>query len=242
MAKTNSGLINYVKAQHGKPYWYGTFGQTASAALYKAKKKQYPAYYTAKDFPKQYGKRVHDCAGLIKGYLWSATPTSSPVYNSKQDVGSNTMYNQAKEKGKISTFKKIPGQLVFKANAVGSKKHVGVYIGNNKVEEAKGHAYGVITSSITSGWTHWAQHKDIKNDYSPTPAPTPTPTPTPTPKGTQYVVTAVHGLRVRKGPGLNYAVVKVLKQGTRVTVYEKKNGWGRIGTNQWCCMTYLKKV
>lgn len=238
MAKTNSGLVNYVKAQHGKPYWYGTFGQTASVALYKEKKKQYPAYYTAKDFPKQYGKRVHDCAGLIKGYLWSATPTSAPVYNSKQDVGSNTMYNQAKEKGKISTFKKIPGQLVFKANALGVKKHVGVYIGNNKVEEAKGHAYGVITSSITSGWTHWAQHKDIKNDYSPTPAPTPTPTP----KGTQYVVTAVHGLRVRKGPGLNYAVVKVLKQGTRVTVYEKKNSWGRIGTNQWCCMTYLKKV
>ena len=160
------------------------------------------------------------------------------MYNAKQDVGANTMYNQAKEKGKISTFKKIPGQLVFKANALGVKTHVGVYIGNNKVEEAKGHAYGVITSSITSGWTHWAQHKDIKNDYSPTPAPTPTPTP----KGTQYVVTAVHGLRVRKGPGLNYAVVKVLKQGTRVTVYETKNGWGRIGTAQWCCMTYLKKV
>lgn len=240
MAKTNTGLVNYVKAQHGKPYWYGTFGQTASAALYKAKKKQYPAYYTAKDFPKQYGKRVHDCAGLPKGYLWSVTPTSAPVYNAKQDVGANTMYNQAKEKGKISTFKKIPGQLVFKANALGVKKHVGVYIGNNKVEEAKGHAYGVVTSSLTSGWTHWAQHKDIKNDYSPTPAPTPAPTPKP--KGTQYVVTAVHGLRVRKGPGLKYAVVKVLKQGTRVTVYEKKNGWGRIGTNQWCCMAYLKKV
>lgn len=242
MTKTNSGLVNYVKAQHGKPYWYGTFGQTASASLYKQKKKQYPAYYTAKDFPKQYGKRVHDCAGLPKGYLWSATPTSAPVYNAKQDVGANTMYNQAKEKGKISTFKKIPGQLVFKANAFGVKTHVGVYIGNNKVEEAKGHAYGVITSSITSGWTHWAQHKDIKKDNAPAPAPTPTPTPTPKPKGTQYVVTAVHGLRVRKGPGLKYAVVKVLKQGTRVTVYETKNGWVRIGTNQWCCMTYLKKV
>lgn len=238
MAKTNSGLVNYAKAQHSKPYWYGTFGQTASAALYTAKKKQYPAYYTAKDFSKQYGKRVHDCAGLIKGYLWSSTPTSSPVYNAKQDVGSNTMYNQAKEKGKISTFKKIPGQLVFKANAAGVKTHVGVYIGNNKVEEAKGHAYGVITSSITSGWTHWAQHKDIKNDYNPTPAPTPTPTPT----GTKYKVTAKSGLRVRKGPGLTYGVVKVLKYGTVVTVYEQKNGWGRIGTNQWCSMTYLKKV
>ena len=240
MAKTNSGLVNYVKAQHGKPYWFGTFGQTASAALYNQKKKQYPAYYTAKDFPKQYGKRVHDCAGLPKGYLWSATPTSTPVYNAKQDVGSNTMYNQAKEKGKISTFKKIPGQLVFKANALGVKSHVGVYIGNNKVEEAKGHAYGVVTSSITSGWTHWAQHKDIQKDNAPAPAPAPAPTPKPT--ATKYKVTAKSGLRVRKGPGLTYGVVKVLKYGTVVTVYEQKNGWGRIGTNQWCSMTYLKKV
>ena len=78
MAKTNGGLVEYCKAQIGRPYWYGTFGNTASASLYEAKKKQYPKYYTAKDYASQYGQRVHDCAGLIKGYLWSATPDSPP--------------------------------------------------------------------------------------------------------------------------------------------------------------------
>lgn len=73
------------------------------------------------------------------------------------------------------------------------------------------------------------------------PAPTPTPTPTPVtyPK---YKVTAVHGLNVRRGPGIGYGVVKTLPKGTTVTVYEQKNGWGRIGISQWCCMTYLKKI
>lgn len=77
-----------------------------------------------------------------------------------------------------------------------------------------------------------------------TPAPAPAPTPTPTPKPTypKYKVTAVHGLNVRRGPGMGYGVVKTLSKGTVVTVYEQKNGWGRIGTAQWCCMTYLQRV
>lgn len=30
MPKTNAGLVAYAKAQLGRPYWWGTFGQTAS--------------------------------------------------------------------------------------------------------------------------------------------------------------------------------------------------------------------
>lgn len=56
MSKTNSGLIAYAKAQLGKPYWWGTFGQIASGSLYASKKKQYPSYYTAGDFASQYGR------------------------------------------------------------------------------------------------------------------------------------------------------------------------------------------
>ena len=31
--KNNAGLVLYAKAQVGLPYWYGTFGQTASPTL-----------------------------------------------------------------------------------------------------------------------------------------------------------------------------------------------------------------
>ena len=85
MSKTNTGLLEYAKAQVGKPYWYGCYGQTASQSLYNSKKASYPKYYTASDFTSQYGKRVHDCSGLIKGYLWSDTSTSTPTYKASQD-------------------------------------------------------------------------------------------------------------------------------------------------------------
>ena len=77
--KTAKGLVSYANAQLGLPYWYGTFGQKATAELYAAKKKQYPELYKSwNDFPTQYGQRVHDCVGLIKGYLWSETATATP--------------------------------------------------------------------------------------------------------------------------------------------------------------------
>ena len=59
--KTGEGLAQYALAQLGRPYWWGTFGQTASAALIAQKRAQYPEHYTADDFESQFGKRVHDC-------------------------------------------------------------------------------------------------------------------------------------------------------------------------------------
>lgn len=36
--------------------------------------------------------------------------------------------------------------------------HVGVYIGNGEVIEARGHAYGVVTTKLSSrGWTQWGK-------------------------------------------------------------------------------------
>jgi hypothetical protein len=160
MKKTNIGLLEYAKAQVGLAYWYGTYGKIASESLYKAKKKQYPAYYTSKDFPSQYGKRVHDCVGLIKGYLWSDSPTGVPKYNSAQDKSAKGMYNAAVTKGGNSTFPGKPGILVFKTKTTGSSgiHHVGIYDGEGYVYEAKGHAYGVVkTKYKAEDWKYWAQ-------------------------------------------------------------------------------------
>lgn len=152
MSKTNTGLVEYAKAQLGLPYWYGCFGQTSTEALYNSKKKQYPSFYTASDYKLQYGKKVHDCIGLIKGYLWSDTPTSTPKYNSAQDVNADGMLTRCKEKGNISTIPELPGVLVF------SPQHVGVYIGNGYVIEARGHKYGVVKTKLSErGWKNWGK-------------------------------------------------------------------------------------
>lgn len=61
-----------------------------------------------------------------------------------------------------------------------------------------------------------------------------------TPTYKTYTVSAIHGLNVRKGPGTNYGKVDCLSNGIKVKVYETKNGWGKIGTDRWVSMTYLK--
>ena len=228
--KSVDWLVEYCKAQVGKPYWYGCFGQKSTEALYKSKKSQYPKYYTAKDYDKQYGVKVHDCAGLIKGALWSKTVDDpNPIYNSNQDFGANGFYNNAKVKGAIKTFPKKAGLIVFKGNAT-KKSHIGVYIGNDTVVEAKGHAYGVIYSKFTGGkWTYWAECSLIDYKLS-----------TPTPIYKTYTVKVNSYLNVRTGPGKKYKSVAKLYNGNTVVVYEKSGNWGRIGVDKWVCMTYLK--
>jgi cell wall-associated NlpC family hydrolase len=155
MSKTNTGLVNYAKAQLGKPYWYGTFGNTATKSLLASKTKQYPGHYSdarMKKYNSQIGERVHDCVSLIKGFLWSETATATPKYNSSQDVSANGMLGKCKEQGKISTIPEIPGVLVFMSG------HVGVYIGNGYVIEARGFEYGVVKTRLKDRkWTHWGK-------------------------------------------------------------------------------------
>lgn len=171
--KTAEGLIEYTTAMLGLPYWMGTFGQTATQALLNYERGRFPKYYTAKDFESQFGKRVHDCCGLIKGYMWSATPTSAPVYVGSQDCDAQMFYDNSKVKGEInlSTFAATakPGVLVY----TGKLEHVGVWTGT-KVHEARGHAYGVVESPLTSRFKYWSECPFIEYPATPEPIPVPT--------------------------------------------------------------------
>lgn len=167
MTKTNTGLVEYALAQLGKPYWWGTFGQTASAALLAQKRTQYPGYYTADDFESQFGQKVHDCVGLIKGYRWCDTPDSEPAYKSVQDVAVSGLYMSCPESGSIGTMPDIPGVCVFMRDM----SHVGVYIGGGYVVEATGHARGVVKTKLAGrGWGLWGKPRWISYEAAATPA------------------------------------------------------------------------
>lgn len=244
--KTAEWLVEYCKAQVGRFYWYGCFGTKSSEKLLAEKKAQYPSYYKAKDYQQQMGVKVHDCAGLIKGALWSKTTDDpAPKYNSKEDFGATGFYDKAKVKGSSKTFPGTIGVLVFKGTAT-KKTHVGVYIGNDRVIEAKGHAYGVINSKYTGGrWTYWAECHLI--DYKAEPTPEPTPTPTPAPTTQKYKIKTKTGvpLRLRAAPNVKSAVLALIPNGKVITVTDTQDGWAKTcygGHNGWCSMTYLKKV
>lgn len=61
--------------------------------------------------------------------------------------------------------------------------------------------------------------------------------------GQDGTVTA-YNVNVRSGPGTQYGIVCRVTSGQKVTVYEQKTSgslnWGRIGTNQWICLAYVR--
>lgn len=184
--KTASGLVAYAVAQIGRPYWWGTFGQISDARLLSAKRQQYPDYYRNSDFNRQLGRKVHDCCGLIKGYRWSDGPDAAAHYNRSQDVSASGLYRQCSRRGPIAQMPDVPGTCVWRSDL----GHVGVYIGNGDVVEARGHAYGVTRTKLSGGpWALWGQPDWIdyegKQEAEPVPMPEHKPQPS---RGPEYQI------------------------------------------------------
>lgn len=248
MEKTNTNLVEWCKKHLGDYYWMGCWAQMCSAKLYESKKAQYPKYYTAKDFASQIAnpKPCMDCAGLIKGFVWAKSmDDTNPKYNAKTDYGATAFYDNAKAKGKISSFSKHAGMLVFKGNDK-TKSHVGVYIGGDSVIEAKGHKYGVVMTSFASGeWKYWAQSNLIADDtQNPQPAPQPQPQPAPQPSADRYKVTTKTGasLALRKSAKTSSALVCWMPNGSEITVDGFVTGQTVYGSKQWAHATYKGKT
>ena len=106
------------------------------------------------------GHRVADCSGLIVGAFMQA--------NIRVSHSSHYQYTDyCKEKGVLKNGRKADGSELEPGAAVfvykDEKKrytHVGLYIGNGIVIEAKGSKYGVVTSNVTdSKWNRWGMFK-----------------------------------------------------------------------------------
>ena len=172
MAKTNTGLASFAVGCLGRPYIYGTYGQILTERLLQTKAMQYPSRLSDKRVAyaraHYIGKRVSDCEGLIKNYLWADSPNEAPIYNSKQDLSANGAFEAATVKGKIGTIPEIPG-ICVRYNG-----HVGVYIGGGYVVEARGFDYGCVKTKLNErGWTDWFEHPWILYNTQPTPQPDP---------------------------------------------------------------------
>ena len=153
-------------AENKMRYWMGTCCYPCTKELYLRKRAQYPAHY-GRNRAARYqadiaaGAMCADCVGLIKGYGW-LDPDDHEVHygtNGMPDIGADTMYYNASEKGSISTIPEIPGLAVWKSG------HIGIYIGNGQVIHASGTMIGVIQSPLgETGWTHWLKIPYINYD------------------------------------------------------------------------------
>lgn len=186
-----SYLLEYARAQIGNPYWYGTYGQILNSAIWRDNAKRYPKYYSDARKAKarergDYGKKGHDCSGLIKGARWTypQKPNMPAKYIASEDMDANTMIKTASESGAIETIPEIAGLAVWKNN------HIGIYIGGGKVIEAKGFDYGVVESKLSdTKWTKWGKLSFV--DYGEAEKPKPEPAiekPAPADDSSEYIV------------------------------------------------------
>ncbi len=163
MEKNNQGLVDYAKKQVGIPYVMGTNCRVLTASRLQSLINTNPAKWFTKErimqCKKWVGQVTADCQGLIEGYL-NDTDQDGVVESGEgtYDTTADNAYNKATIKGAISTMdKSIIGLCVR------YKGHVGIYIGNGKVVEARGFNYGVcITNLSARPWTHWYEHPEIE--------------------------------------------------------------------------------
>lgn len=136
-------------------YIWGRSGQVWTAANQRAATRPQTVAYG-----KQWiGHHVADCSGI--GF-WAFQQLGGYIYH-----GSNTIWNQyVTHRSALKDGKRIDGREMFPGDPVflvrtesGEKKrhHIGYYVGNDIVIEAKGTKWGVVTSKL-SNWdetAHW---------------------------------------------------------------------------------------
>lgn len=141
MALTGLGLAQYAESKVGTPYFYGSKMKVLNEKFMSSMHAQYPsivtkAYMALARAKKQVGRINVDCSGLISAYTLHM-------------LGSAQLYSQAYARLPFDTWKSwAPGVVVWREG------HVGIYLGNGKVAEAKGINYGTVITDITKGkWT-----------------------------------------------------------------------------------------
>lgn len=134
----------------GWGYIWGGKGQTWTDAKQRAATRE----QTVKWGKKWIGKRVADCSGL---FVWAFGQLGAPIYH-----GSNTIWREhLSAKGSLKNGCRLdgielkPGTAVFLVKN-GNRHHIGLYVGDGKVIEAKGTYYGVVQSSV-SAWDEWGE-------------------------------------------------------------------------------------
>ena len=106
------------------------------------------------------GHWVTDCSGL---FAWSFEQLGGKIAH-----GSNSIWNNyCSAKGQMKSGKRTDGKALLPGTAVftssGNKhNHIGLYVGDGWVIEAKGTKAGVTKTPITDKrWTHWGELKDV---------------------------------------------------------------------------------
>ena len=226
----------WIPLNEGWGYIYGTWGSLWT----EEKQKNATREQTIKYGARWIGHMVTDCSGLVR---WAMKQLG-------EDVVHHATYQYTDgcaPKGKLIDGRRsdgnplLPGSLVFIQGNEEKIHHVGVYVGEGIVIEAKGTQSGVVSSDL-SRWDHWGELKNVNYLNAAEMEPH---VPEQSRGDVLYKATVTNPrtwLNVRSGPSTSYQVQFQVQKGTVVDVLAESNGWdqirsgGRIG---WADGKYL---
>lgn len=231
-----------VPYREGWGYIYGTCGKLWTRELQdniehttdskRAASRQYGSQWI--------GKMVTDCSGLLR---WALRQLGETIVH--QARYQYTDYCNAKGKlingARDDGLPILPGTAVFLQAPETKIHHVGVYVGNDTVIEAKGAKYGVVTSHLDH-WDHWGELKMV--DY----------TDADSLEGGEIKMPEVqkalvcnpnNWLNVRSGAGSSFPVRFQVPKGSTVDVITMDGDWWQIrygGQIGWAVSKYLELI
>ena len=150
-----SRFVAWLKERVGDIYVWGGQGETDITEAWIRRRETSTA--NANKVIKLWKKRVaegrsvaaYDCSGLITAWLLAEGLMPG-------DLSSRGLWRLCTA---IKKAQLEPGDLVFRRNALGVIHHVGVYVGNGEVIEAKGRDDGVVRRGVNaSGSGYWTDY------------------------------------------------------------------------------------
>lgn len=190
-------IANYAISKIGCAYIYGGYGQKKCTPSFRRERARAYPDYKAKMYKycpvlsgkqdtctgcKYDGKQAYDCAQLTR---YSCKAAGQELVSGANSQWTKTGWEQ---RGTIDSLPDVPGVILYHINDKGRMSHTGVYIGDGYAVEARGHAYGVVKTAVSSrSWTHWAALPGVLDRTSEAAPETPEneagPTPVPKPEG-----------------------------------------------------------
>lgn len=172
MALNAQELVNRISPAVGGGYALGSQGEIltierlAQLVRWNGRSSYYFAGYSAERW---LDKRCWDCSGLV---VWAMQQLG--IWKATEDYKAQGLWSN--KVTPIAAGQLQPGSLCFHWDAAAARmSHVGVYLGNGKVQEAKGTKYGVVISALPrmqgragaegpdqpGSWTHYGNLKDL---------------------------------------------------------------------------------
>lgn len=221
MIKTADLIAKFQKAEHDKwGYIWGTAGvKWTEEKQAELEKTTDPDRAQGREYGMKWiGHVVADCSGL---FSWAFKQLGGQMYH-----GSNTMYLKwCSNKGKLNKGKREDGKTLKPGTAVfvwngNNYSHVGLFVGNGQVIEARSTKLGVVFSKVTDNrWSHWGELKGV--DYS---AKTADSTPSSTPADKSSLPTLKRG---NKGEYVTLLQTELVNRGYDIGSYGIDGDFGK---------------